>query len=477
MNTNTQTVDAQHSVLERRLTGAQISMIGLAGALGTGLFLGSSSTIAFGGPATFLSYAISGILALIVVWEMAEMVSVHPVPGGFGAVARAYVGPMGGYVLRWNMLVTFIIAIGAEVTASATYLQHWIPGLPLWVGTVLCAALIVTLNLLTVKLYGSSEYWFSMIKVIAIVVFILLGLCLILFGWPSPNPPMGFANLTAHGGFAPNGISGILIAACIAVFSFGGLENVAVAAAEAENPTRDVPKAAHNMIMRLLLFYVVAIAVVVTLEPWDEIVKSGSEVSASPFVRVMDLVGIPAAGHIMNAILIVAALSAANGLVYASSRMIHSLAMDGQAPKAASHTAENGTPRIAILFVTIGIAVTASLAIFTPDTAFFYLAGCATIGTLVGWVLISYTHIKFRSYRAKKVAAGETVTQAPAKLWGAPFTPCLVIVAAVAIYAALLWPMPEVWIVGWPYMVILVGSYFILKKVRGVPEQKSLQLS
>ncbi|MDD7465050.1 MAG: amino acid permease [Actinomycetaceae bacterium] len=473
MNTQTQHTHG----LERRLTSAQVSMIGLAGALGTGLFLGSGSTIAFGGPGTILSYLLAGMLALIVVWEMAEMVSVHPVPGGFGAVAGAYVGPWSGFVVRWNLVVTFVIAIGAEVTAAGTYLQHWFVDLPLWAGTVACAIFIFALNLLTVRLYGTSEYWFSMIKVTAIVVFIVLGLSLIFFGWPSPNPPTGFANLTAHGGFAPNGIGGILIAACLSVFSFGGLETVAVTAAEAEHPERDVPKAARNMIIRLLLFYVLAIAVVVTLQPWNATVTSGSEVTASPFVRVMDLVGIPAAGHIMNAILIVAALSAANGCLYTASRMIHSLALDGLAPRIAGETARNGTPRMAIAVAAIGVAVTAALAIFTPTTAFFYLSGCATIGTLVGWAFISMTHLAFRKRRAHyEEETGISLPTPPARLWGAPFTSWLVIIAAIAIYVALAVPMPEIWIAGIPYLAALVIAYALVKKFHGVSPQQSLSL-
>lgn len=452
-------------------------MIGLAGALGTGLFLGSGSTIALGGPATVISYLLSGLIALIVVWEMAELVSVHPVPGGFGAVAGAYMGPWAGFAVRWNLVATFVIAIGAEVTAAGTYLQHWMPGLPLWVGTIVCAAFIFLLNLLTVRLYGSSEYWFSMIKVVAISMFILLGICLIFFGWPSPNPPTGFGNLTAHGGFAPHGVVGILLAACVAVFSFGGLENVAITAAEAEHPERDVPKAAHNMIMRLLLFYVLAMAVVVTLQPWDVTATSSSEITASPFVKVMDLVGIPAAGHIMNAILIVAALSAANGCLYAASRLIHSLALDGMAPKSASSTGDNGTPRVAIAISAVGVAVTALLAIFAPATAFSYLMGCATIGTLVSWAMISFTHLSFRRHRARKAQElGHELPPAPARLWGAPVTSWIVIIAAVAIYIGLLWVMPEVWVVGCPYLIVLFGSFWLLKRFHGVPEQTSLRI-
>ena len=297
----------QHTSLSRRLTSAQVSMIGLSGALGTGLFLGSGSTIALGGPATVISYALAGLMALFVVWALAEMVTVHPVPGGHGAVAASYLGKFGGYITRWNFAFMMLIAVGAEVTATATYLRFWLPDLPLGLGTILCSLFIVGLNLATVRLYGSSEYWFSLIKVTAISVFIVLGIILIFVDLPD-HPAAGFSNLTAHGGFAPYGLGGILAAACMAVFSFGGIENVSVGAAESENPERDVPRAARNMIWRLLLFYIVAMLIIVTLQPWTTSAASHGTVLESPFVAVLDATGIPAAAHIMNAVLIVAAL-------------------------------------------------------------------------------------------------------------------------------------------------------------------------
>nr|WP_253282155.1 amino acid permease [Arcanobacterium phocae] len=211
------TMPTKHIQLKRGLTSAQVSMIGLSGALGTGLFLGSGSVIGYGGPSTVIAYLAAGLLALSVVWALAEMVSVHPVPGGHGAVAASYLGSYGGYVTRWNFAVTMLIAVGAEVTATATYLQFWFPSLPLWVGTVLCSLFIVALNLFSVHLYGSSEYWFSMIKVIAIVTFIALGLSIV-FGLFPGIDAIGTRNLTEYGGFFPKGIPGLLAAVCLAFF-------------------------------------------------------------------------------------------------------------------------------------------------------------------------------------------------------------------------------------------------------------------
>ena len=460
--------NTQHTTLSRRLTSKQVSMIGLSGALGTGLFLGSGSTIALGGPATVISYGLAGLLALSVVWALAEMVTVHPVPGGHGAVAASYLGKFGGYITRWNFAFMMLIAVGAEVTATATYLRFWLPGLPLGAGTILCSLFIVGLNLATVRLYGTSEYWFSLIKVTAISVFILLGVILIFVDLPN-HPASGFANLTSHGGFAPYGIGGILSAACMAVFSFGGIENVSVGAAESENPQRDVPRAAHNMIWRLLLFYIVAMFIIVTLQPWTTSAASHGTVLESPFVAVLDATGIPAAAHIMNAVLIVAALSAANGCLYSSSRMIHSLALDGMAPRWAARTSQSGAPRGAVLIATLGMVIASILSLVSPDNAFMHLYGAATAGVLVTWIIVMITHMVFRQKRAR---AGRPI--ATHHLWGAPAVPIIVIVASLAIFIAMAWILPAVWIAGIPYLVLLVASYLVLARIHTLATPRNL---
>lgn len=444
--------------LKRGLTSAQVAMIGLSGALGTGLFLGSGSVISFAGPATIVSYAIAGLFALAVVWALAEMVTVHPVAGGYGAVSSSYVGRMAGYVARWNFAVTFSVAMGAEVTATATYIRWWFPSVPLWAGTLGCAVFIIVLNIASVHLYGSSEYWFSMIKVIAIVAFILLALALIVGVVPG-REAIGLGHLTAHGGFMPNGVVGVLAAVCMAVFAFGGVENVSVTAAESENPHRDIPRAAGTMIYRLIIFYLLAVGVVLALQPWTETAAGSGALEESPFVKALELTGVGAAAHIMNAVLIVAALSAANGVLYSSSRMIHSLALDGEAPAALARTAPNGAPRGAVYAAALGMAVAAVLALVSPDRAFLWLAGIATVGILITWALTMYTHLKFRG--ARKAASAWLPKR---RLWGAPVVNVLVMLASVAIYVALLWLMPVAWYAGVPYMVVLVVSYFVVSR-------------
>ena len=454
----------EHTTLERRLTSGQVAMIGLSGALGTGLFLGSGSVIALGGPATIISYVLAGLCALSIVWALAEMVTVHPVPGGVGRVAGSYLGPFGGYLTHWNFAIEMLIAVGAEVTASATYLHFWFPNLHLGIGTILCSLFVIGLNMATVRLYGTSEYWFSMIKVTAIVVFILLGLYLIFFG-SSADHATGFGNLTADGGFFATGFGGVLAAACMAVFSFGGIENVSIGAAESEHPERDVPRAAHTMIWRLLIFYVLAILVVLALQPWTETAQGGGTVNESPFVRVLEMTGVPAAAHIMNAILLVAALSAANGCLYASSRMIHSLGEQRMAPRFTARTSTHGAPRGAVLIAAAGMAIASILALTSPDKAFMYLYGCATVGILVTWVMVMITHLKFRRDRKQ---AGLGIPKA--HLLGAPVVNYLIIAVSIAIFIALRWLLPPVWTAGIPYIILLCLSYLLVRnRHSGIP--------
>ena len=447
-----------HTELSRGLTSAQISMIGLAGALGTGLFLGSGATIAQGGPATIVAYILAGGMALGVVWALAEMVVAHPAPGGYGAVAAKYWGPFGGYITRWNFAIVMLIAVGAEVTATATYLQYWFPGLPLFAGTVLASLLIIGLNLIAVKLYGASEYWFSMIKVVAISVFILFGFSVIFRG-TATSPPTGFSNLWDQGGFAPNGLFGVAAATALAVFSFGGIENVSVAAAESTNPSKDVPRAARNMIWRLLVFYVAAMVVVLSLEPWTKTAASDGTLLTSPFVRVLALIGIPSGADIMNGVLIVAALSAANGCLYASSRMIHSLALDGFAPRAAARTAANGSPRGAVTIAASGMALAAALALISPNGAFMILYGGATAGILVTWSTVMWTHLLFQRGLA---AAGEE--RPTSRLWFAPAVNWVILAGVAAIFVILYFVLPIVWWAGIPYVIVLTSSYHVVAK-------------
>lgn len=456
--------------LKQGLTTRQISMIGLSGALGTGLFLGSGSMIAEAGPGIIVSYTLTGLLALIVIWSLAEMTTQHPAAGGFGASAHAYLGRFGGFLARWNVAVTMCIAVGVEVTAAAAYLQYWFPGLNAFVGTVLCSLVLVLINLATVRLYGASEYWFSILKVVTVIVFIVLGLVLIFFGLPG-HEATGLTNLTAHGGFAPHGLGGILTAAVMAIFSFGGAENVALTAAESADPIRDIPRAARTMIIRLVIFYVGAIAVVVTLEPWN-VSAQGSGLLASPFVRVLSATGLPGIPAFMNFILIIAALSAGNGCLYASSRMLHSLGVDGMAPRSFGRTTTLGAPRMAVAAASLGMVVAAALALWRPDDAFMILFGVLIFGLWFTWLLIVLTYVGFKPGRRRF-----GLPEAPVRLWGGlPMGVFgLVLLLAVGFSLAFIPSLSIAWQIGGPYLLVLIIGYLVVaSRRRGEPEDSVL---
>ena len=348
-------LEANTHGLQRRLTGRQLTMIGLGGAIGTGLFLGSGLAISQAGPSTIIAYVVCGLVALVIAWALAEMVVVHPTAGAFGVLAHSYIGRWAGFVVRWTYWAIQCIAIGGEVIAAGIFVRFWWPEIPLWLTTIVFSIAILGVNASAVKLFGKVEYWFAMIKVSAIVAFILLGVALIVFGLPS-RPPVGVGNLVSDGGFMPNGVEGLLLAMVFVIFSFIGTEVVSVTAAESENPVRDVVRATRSMALRLALFYVVAITIVLAVVPWTDTAQVGSNIQASPFVLVFAAAGIPAAATIMNFVVLTAALSSANANLYLTTRMLHSLAAHRYAPQWTGKLTKGGAPALALILSSAGIA-------------------------------------------------------------------------------------------------------------------------
>jgi L-asparagine transporter-like permease len=445
--------------LHRRLSRRQLTMIGLGGAIGTGLFLGSSLAISQAGPATIVAYLIVALVALVIAWALAEMVTVHPAAGAFGTIAHSYLGRWSGFVIRWTYWTIQVIAIGGEVIASAIYLQYWWPELPLWLPVVVLSLGLIAINAATVRFFGEFEYWFAMIKVTAIVVFILLGLLLITVGLPDA-PATGFGNLTNDGGFLPNGLSGLFLAMVFVVFSFIGTEVVSVTAAESENPQRDVPKAARQMVVRLAIFYILAISVVLTIAPWSQTAQGGS-VEASPFVRVLAAAQVPAAASLMNFVVLTAALSSANTNLYLTTRMLHSLAGHGYAPAAFGRLSASGAPRNALAMSTVGLAIAAILAVKAEDSAYVALFGISVFGALVVWLLILATHFRFRTVRTR-----EGLPPSPARLWGAPVTTGLafLFLAAVLVSTAFIDGLTIAWKAGLPFFALLLIAYAVVAR-------------
>jgi len=371
--------------LTRELSPRQLTMIAVGGAIGTGLFLGSGISIRLAGPAVVVSYLIGAVAAFLMTLALGQMAVKHPAAGSFGVHAEIYQGPWAGYTVRWSYWLAQTIAIGEEVIASGIYARLWFPGVPLWVFVVLFSALIVTVNAMHVGAFGTFEYWFAMIKVVAIVLFILFGLAL-LAGVRRATVP----GAAGYADFAPNGLTGAWLAVVMVMFSYLGTEIVAVTSGEARNPERAIPRALRATIGRLILFYVASMALLMALIPWRQI-----GLQKSPFVMVFEMAGIPGAASLMNFVVLTAALSSINANLYLTTRMLFSLSRGGWAPGAFGRLSARGTPLNALLVCTGGMALAAVAAKLIPQDAFVFLVGIAIFGGLYTWAQIFATHLCF----------------------------------------------------------------------------------
>lgn len=378
--------------LRRELSKRQLSMIAIGGAIGVGLFLGSSVTIQLAGPGVIISYLLGAAITMVVAYALAEMAVIHPVAGSFGVYAERYLSPWAGFSVRATYGLIQIIAIGAEVTAVAIYAAFWFPAVPGWLWVAAASAGLVTVNAFQVGWFGEFEYWFAFIKVAAIIVFVLVG-ALLIFGLTSA-PAIGFRNLSAHGGFIPHGWTGVWLALTLVITSYMGVEVIAVTAGEAQHPEESVPAAMRTILVRLILFYGLAITVMLAMSPWDQIGSSG--ISGSPFVRAFSAVHIPYAATVMNLVVITAALSSANTNLYLSTRMLFSLSRGGYAPGWLGRLSRRGVPGTALALSTGGMVAAIFLASYAPQNAFLLLYGTAVAGMFFVWLVVLITHLRFR---------------------------------------------------------------------------------
>ena len=391
------TADAAAVGLSRTLSHRQMAMIAMGSALGTGLFLGSGQAIAVAGPAVIISFAIGSAIAATIALTMGEMASRYPVRGGFGTLAARFLSPFWGYLVRWLYWFVTLCVTGAELVACATYLQYWFPQVHLGWGILVFAVAVIAVNLYSVNSFGVIEFFLSSIKVIAVLAFIIVGLFFVFVGTGS-HPAPGLQNWTNDGGFLPNGIGAVWLAMSIVMFSFGGIELLSVSAAEAKNPARSIRVAAQTTIVRLAFFYVMAIGIVVALVPWQSAAQADG-VEQSPFVRVFDYAGIPGAASITNFVVLIAALSAANANLYASSRMMHSLSVDRLGPAFARYTTRRNVPLAAMSLTIVFIVAVAILAATGVGNIFGLLMAIVVFSVTLVWALILVTYIAYRPTR------------------------------------------------------------------------------
>jgi len=381
-------IKAREGGLQHRLTSRQLTMIAIGGAIGTGLFLGSSIAIGFAGPSVLLSYFIAGVISLLLMGCLAEMTVVHPTPGSFGAYAEHYVSPLAGFLVRYAYWACIVLAVGTEVTAVAAYMQYWFKGTPSWVWVVLFSAVLVAVNAMNVKVFGTVEYWFSAIKITAIVGFILIGGYVVFYSHP---PGIGIENYVTHGGFMPNGGWGTWMAVIPAIFGYLSIEMIAVAAGEAANPQKAVIGAFRATMWRLATFYLLSIALMLAIVPWQSM-----GIDKSPFVKVMEIIGVPGGAAVINFVVLIAALSAMNSQLYITTRIMFSLARGGYAPKRFGRLRKSGVPVDALALSSIGIAVATVLSVLQPGRSFVLMMAIAMFGAMFTWFMIFVTHWFFR---------------------------------------------------------------------------------
>ncbi|KXG42588.1 amino acid permease [Tepidibacillus infernus] len=383
--------------LERGLSERHIQMISLGGAIGVGLFYGSATTIQMAGPAISLSYLIGGIIIFIIMRALGEMAVAEPVSGSFSSYANRYVGPFAGYLTGWTYWFMWVVVGMAEITAVGVYVNYWFPDIPQWVSALGALLIMTIVNLINVKAFGEFEYWFALIKVVAIVAMIIAGLLMIFLGFGNGGQPIGFDNLWVNGGFFPNGFTGILFSLVMVMFSFGGVELIGITAGEAQNPQKSIPNAVNKVIWRILIFYVGALSIMMILYPWNEIGTNGS-----PFVLIFDKIGIPAAAAIINFVVLTAALSAFNSGLFSTGRMLYNLALQNNAPKVFGKLSKTSTPYVGILFSAFFLLIAVFLNYVVPEKVFLYISAVATVAVITSWTIILITQLRFRKAKSKE---------------------------------------------------------------------------
>lgn len=385
----------QDTKLKRGLKNRHIQLIALGGAIGTGLFLGVAQTIKMAGPAVLLGYAIGGFIAFLIMRQLGEMVVEEPVAGSFSHFAYKYWGSFAGFASGWNYWVLYILVAMAELTAVGIYVQYWWPSIPSWASATLFFLLINTINLVNVKIYGEMEFWFAMIKIIAIMGMIFFGSYLLISGLGGPEATI--TNLWEQGGFFPNGINGLVMAMAVIMFSFGGLELVGITAAEAENPESSIPNATNQVIYRILIFYIGALAVLLSLYPWNKIAEG-----SSPFVMIFHALDSSLIATILNIVVLTAALSVYNSCVYSNSRMLFGLAKQGNGPKALLKLDKRGVPVVATLASATATAFCVLINYLLPGKAFGLLMALVVSALVINWAMISMAHLKFRAAKNRQ---------------------------------------------------------------------------
>ena len=417
-----------------------MAMVAVGGSIGTGLLLGSAAALEAAGPAVILTFLLAGCLTWIISIALSELASAHPAAGSFQLYGDLYLGEWAGFLSGAGYWAAIAISIGAEMVAAATYMAFWFPAVPAIVWVAAASLLLLGVNLLSVGRYGTFEYWFAMIKVIVIAAFIVLGAALLVSGRTAPQ-------YTAHGGWFPNGALAMLLALPFAIYTFAGVEFVAVTSGEARS-REEIARATRLTFLILAIVYLGAIVVLTGIMPWNH-----AGVHESPFVTVFRSVRIPGVGHLMNFVVLTAALSGANAALYSASRTLFALARNGWAPASLGALNRAGSPTLAVITSSFSVVVALVLERWAPQQAFVSILNAALFGLLLSWLVSLAAHVRFRNGRAPASALGFVlVVLAIGKTW---------------------WDSRLALLSGLVYLVILNAAYFLIRNARGVETLKS----
>lgn len=377
--------------LQRGLEERHITLMSLGAAIGVGLFLGSATAIKLAGPGIILGYAFAGMIMFFIMRALGEMAIQKPVAGSFSQYARDYLGALPGFLTGWNYWFLWVVTCMAEITAAGIYMEYWFPEVPRWIWALAALVIMAAVNFLNVKAYGELEFWFALIKIITIVFMIVSGIGMIVLGIGNGGIATGISNLWEHGGILPNGVTGVLMSLQMVMFAFLGIEMIGITAGEVKNPEKTLARAIDSVFWRILIFYVGALIVIMSIYPWTEIGVQGS-----PFVLTFDKLGIPAAAGIINFVVLTAALSSCNGGIFSTARMLFNLAENDEAPKGLGKLNKNGVPSKAVLVTAGALLVGVVLNYLVPAKVFTWVTAISTFGAIWTWSMILLSQIKYR---------------------------------------------------------------------------------
>ncbi|MDI3533798.1 MAG: amino acid transporter, family [Thermosediminibacterales bacterium] len=441
---------------EDKLNVWQLTLIGVGGIIGAGFFLATSIAIQHTGPAVLINYLLGGFIMSQVFAALAEMSVANPVSGSFRVYAEEALGRQAGFMSGWMYWIAGVLVMSSEVTASAIFTSYWIPQLPLWITTFIYSLLIIGVNSLGVKEFGTIESWFSIFKLSALIAFIILA-ALVLLGI-LPGGPGGLQYYTQYGGFLPHGFRGLLASSLMVLLSFGGVEVTAMAASQTIEPSETVPKAIRNIVTILLTLYLGSIALILAITPWNHITTK-----ASPFVTIFGFIHIPYGGSVMNFVILTAALSTMNAAMYAVTQVLFSLGKGDFAPSIFEKKSKNGVAIYALAASSLGLGLAVVLAYLLPETVYEYITSAAGFVLFFNWIIILLTHIRYRPILEKKFSK-----ELRFKMWGYPYTSWITIFLIGGVLLSTLLSAREMvgFFGGVLIILLLLASYSFAKKLK-----------